>query len=265
MPAAEARVSALDRGLTHGLGLYETLKLVGGVPVFFDEHAERLAASRLELEIPEPCSRDELALGIVQLAAASGVTDGACRLLLSAGPPWGEPTLLIQADVRAFPSGPLKVIARRSIRSSGEFKSISFIASYRAQQAAARAHADDAIFVDTDDRIHEAATANVFIAHGGALTTSPLDGAILPGVIRSKVMQLARADGIEVAERHTLLTELGPGHAMFLTSSVRGIVPVAKVDDIGLGFDEPLLERLRRLVGEAERAAAAAFRARYVT
>ena len=47
MSEAEATLPATDRALTHGLGLYETLKLVGGVPVFFEEHVARLVrASR---------------------------------------------------------------------------------------------------------------------------------------------------------------------------------------------------------------------------
>ncbi len=40
--ADEAFISVTDRGLTHGLGLYETLKIVGGYPDFFEKHKEIL-------------------------------------------------------------------------------------------------------------------------------------------------------------------------------------------------------------------------------
>ena len=51
----EATLPVTDRALTHGLGLYETLKLVGGVPVFFEEHVARLDLGLEELGLERPC------------------------------------------------------------------------------------------------------------------------------------------------------------------------------------------------------------------
>jgi branched-subunit amino acid aminotransferase/4-amino-4-deoxychorismate lyase len=263
VPAGEATVSALDRGLTYGLGLYETIKLADAVPVFFDEHCVRLEAGLAGLEIEAPWGREQLATRIAALTRATGARDGGLRLVASAGPPWGRPSILIHTLQRVYPREPLAVIAHRDLRASGEFKSVSFVASHRAQRAAVHAGADDALFVDTDGRIHEAATANVFVALHGVLSTSPLDGSILPGVVRRKVEELARADGIEVVERYTLVDDLTTDHTVILTSSVRGLAVVGSVDQRVVGCDTELVERLRRLVGEAEAASAAAFRMAY--
>ena len=262
--AGQAKVSAFDRGLTHGLGLYETIKLVDGVPVFFGEHCDRLETGLAALDIDVPWRRDRLAADIVRLSDASAVADGGCRLMVSAGAPWGEPTVLIHTLVRTRPQEPLAVVAYRDLRSSGEFKSVSFVASHRAQRAAARAGADDALFVDTEGRIHEAATANVFVSRGGVLSTSPLDGSILPGVIRRMLEELARADGFEVVERYMLVDDLTTDDTVLLTSSVRGIALVGSIDGAPTGCDHELLERLRSLLGNAEQVSAAAFRRRYV-
>jgi branched-chain amino acid aminotransferase len=264
LPAGEATVSALDRGLTYGLGLYETIKLADGVPVFFDEHCGRLETGLAGLELEAPWDRPALAAHIAALTGATGATGGGCRLVASAGPPWGEPSILIHTLQRVYAREPLSVIAHRDLRASGEFKSVSFVASHRAQRAAARAGADDALFVDTEGRIHEAATANVFVALHGVLSTSPLDGSILPGVVRRKVEELARADGIEVVERYTFVDDLTTDHTVILTSSVRGLAVVGSVDDRTVGCDSELVERLRRLVGKAEAASAADFRAAYL-
>ena len=99
----EAFVPALDRAVTHGIGLYETLKLSGGVPVFFAEHMDRLQAGLAVLEIAVPWDRVTIARAIVELAAAGGITDGGCRVLVTAGPAWGGPSLLIRNDVRERP------------------------------------------------------------------------------------------------------------------------------------------------------------------
>ena len=212
----EATVSALDQGLTHGVGLYETIKIADRACAFFDEHAGRLEKGLAALHIPCPFTRDDLAQQILAVAAGNDVRDGACRLLVTAGPPWGEPTLLVQTDVRIFPERPLTAISYRIARAAAAFKSNSFVPSLVAKRAAEAAGADDAIFVDDDGRILEATTANCFVHRGGVLTTPPLDGSILPGVIRGKIMQLAEADGMAVAERHIRISELTPNDSVLL-------------------------------------------------
>ena len=262
--ADKAVLPATDRGLTHGLGLYETLKLVDGVPVFFEEHVARLERGLDALGIVKPFTTAELAEQICRLAEASAVRNGACRLLVTAGPPDGKPGLLVQTDMRGFPARPLRVIAYRGVRVSAQFKAMTVMQSYLAQQAALRVGADDAILVDDEGRIFEGATSNVFILRGGGLLTTPAEGAILPGVLRAKLEQLADETGVPVIEAYARVADLRPDDAMILTSSVRGIVSVASVDDFRLRVDTELVDRLQALVGAAEAASVTAFRAKYL-
>ena len=263
--ADEATVPATDRALTHGLGLYETLKLMRGVPVFFEEHIARLDLGLEELGLARPAAREEMAEQICRLSEAGDVPDGACRVLVTAGPPDGTPGLIIQTDKRTFPARPLRVISYRGVRVRAQLKAMTVMQSYLAQRAAAAAGADDAILVDEEGRMFEGATSNMFLARGGGLVTPPAEGAILPGVMRAKVEELASANGIPVVEAFARVADLRPDDGMLLTSSVRGIVPVDSVDGRRLLIPDELLARLRALVGAAEAASAAAFRARYGT
>jgi branched-subunit amino acid aminotransferase/4-amino-4-deoxychorismate lyase len=263
MSEAEATLPATDRALTHGLGLYETLKLIGGVPVFFDEHVARLLGGIGALGLEKPIDRPELAEQICRLSEATAVRDGACRLLVTAGPPDGAPSLLVQTDQRAFPPRPLRVITYRGVRVSAQYKAMTVMQSYLAQQAARAAGVDDALLVDGEGRIFEGATSNVFVARAGGLITPPAEGDILPGVLRAKVEQLAAAAGIPVVEAWVRVSDLRPNDGVLLTSSVRGIVPVERVDDVRLAVHEQELTTLRSLVADAEAASAAAFRATY--
>lgn len=263
MPAAEATLPATDRALTHGLGLYETLKLVAGVPVFFEEHLARLRGGLDELEIDLPFDKVDMADQICRIAQASGVLDGACRMLVTAGPPAGAPSLLIQTDRRAFPKPPLRVISYRGVRVRAELKALTVMQSYLAQRAAAAAGCHDAILVDDDGQIFEGATSNVFVVRGHGLVTPPAEGAILPGVLRAKISELAEATGVAVVEAFVRLADLRADDGMLLTSSVRGIVSVSQVDDHMLRVNGELAAQLRLLVGEAEAASAQAFRAAY--
>ena len=264
VPEREAFVPALDRAVTHGIGLYETLKLAGGVPVFFTEHMDRLQAGLDVLEIAAPWDRATIARAIVELAAAGGIADGGCRVLVTGGAPWSSPSILIRHDVRELPTRPLRVITYRGIRVSGALKAMTFLQSHLAQRAAAAAGADDAIFVDDEGRMFEGATSNIFLARGGGLVTTPAEGAILPGVMRAVLERAAEASGIPVVEAYGRVADLRPDDAMLLTSSVRGIVAVRSVDDRERRVDNAMLDGLQSLVAGAEQAAAAAFRATYL-
>ncbi len=264
MSEAEATLPATDRALTHGLGLYETLKLVGGVPVFFDEHVARLIGGIAALGLEKSIVKPELAEQICRLSEASDVRDGACRLLVTAGAPHGAPALLVQADQRSFPQRPLRVISYRGVRVSAQYKAMTVMQSYLAQQAATTAGVDDALLVDGEGRIFEGATSNVFVVRGGGLITPPAEGDILPGVLRAQVERLATAAGIPVVEAWVRVADLRPDDGVLLTSSVRGVVPVDRVDGVSLLVHEGELATLRALVADAEAESVAGFRATYL-
>lgn len=259
----QAFLPATDRALTHGLGLYETLKIVGGYPVFFDEHMERLEAGLSELGLAAPCSREEMADQICRLSLASTIPDGACRVLVTAGPPQGSPALLVQMEVRVFPARPLSVISYRGIRVRAQLKAMTVMQSYLALRAARDAGVDDAILVDEDGYIFEGSTSNMFLVRGGGLVTPPAEGAILPGVMRAKVEQLAALHGIPVVEALVRVPDLRADDGMLLTSSVRGIVAVASVDGLKLQTEMPLHRQLHSLVSAAESTSVLAFRDKY--
>jgi len=261
--ADKALLPVTDRALTHGLGLYETLKVVDGYPVFFDEHMDRLDHGLAELGLERPCPREEMADQICRLSAASGVGDGACRVLVTAGPPEGSPALLIQTEVRVFPARPLSVISYRGVRVRAQLKAMTVMQSFLALRAAKAAGVDDAILVDDNGHIFEGSTSNMFLVRGGGLVTPPAEGAILPGVMRAKVEELAELHSIPVVEALVRVSDLRRDDGMLLTSSVRGIVAVASVDGHQLETVLPLLAELRSLVGAAEATSVLAFRATY--
>jgi branched-chain amino acid aminotransferase len=263
MSESAATLPATDRALTHGLGLYETIKLEGGVPVFFEEHVARLVQGISALGLDKHVDRPELAEQICRLSEANGADHNSCRLLVTAGAPGGSPSLLVQTDRRDFPDRPLRVVTYRGVRVSAQYKAMTVMQSTFAQRAARAAGVDDALLVDGEGRIFEGATSNVFVVRGGGLITPPAEGDILPGVLRAKVEELATGAGIPVVEAWARVADLRPDDGVLLTSSIRGIVPVERVDGVQLPVHQQELTMLRSLVGAAEAASAAAFRGAY--
>jgi branched-subunit amino acid aminotransferase/4-amino-4-deoxychorismate lyase len=264
MSESSATLPATDRALTHGLGLYETIKLADGTPVFFEEHVTRLVQGIAALGLDQLIDRAELAEQVCRLSEANGGGHNSCRLLVTAGVPGGAPNLLVQTDRRDFPDRPLRVVTYRGVRVSAQYKAMTVMQSYFAQRAAWNAGADDALLVDGEGRIFEGATSNVFVVRAGGLVTPPAEGDILPGVLRAKVEELGTGAGIPVVEAWARVADLRPDDGVLLTSSVRGIAPVDRVDDVDLLVHGQELAMLRSLVGAAEDASVAAFRAAYL-
>ena len=119
--------------------------------------------------------------------------------------------------------------ASRSTPSTGH-KTLEYLTSIWALREAARAGADDAILLDAAGRVIEAATASVFVVSGDELLTPPEDLA-LPGVTAHFVTEAARAEGLRVSRRAITLADLWTADEVFLTSSVREVTPVHRVDE----------------------------------
>jgi len=102
---------------------------------------------------------------------------------------------------------------------------------------ARRAGYDEALFLDTEGHCSEATASNLFAWTGSLLITPPISCGALPGVTREAVLELARAQGLEIVERALALEELLAAEEAFLTSSLRGLAPVVRVglDAIGAG------------------------------
>jgi para-aminobenzoate synthetase/4-amino-4-deoxychorismate lyase len=101
------------------------------------------------------------------------------------------------------------------------------------RHAARAPDTDDVLLVDEQGRILECGTANVFVVLDGGVVTPPVDGRILPGVVRHRVLALLRRHGIPVSERPVRLSELDRAREVFTTGSVRGVQPVVAVRSTG--------------------------------
>ena len=84
--------------------------------------------------------------------------------------------------------------------------------------------------MDEDGAVLEASRANLFAVRDGALLTPPLDGRILPGITRGRVIEAAESSGVAVREESLSREDLLAADEVLLTGSVRGIEPVAALD-----------------------------------
>ena len=115
----------------------------------------------------------------------------------------------------------------------------------------------EAILCDNVGRITEGSSSNFFIARGGWVSTPPLSVGLLEGITRRKVMQILDAEKIRWSEQALWPIDLQRAEEAFLTSSVRGVVPISRVDGepVGDGKPGPITRRVMQAYDALVRAA----------
>ena len=260
LPLERATVRVEDRGFQFADGVYEVLRTYGGKPFAVDEHLARLSRSLKALELKAPASEGQLKSIIGEGIQRSGFAEATVYLQITRGcaprhrgmPKNVEPTIVMTVRklgpaATTLPGAGIAVITLPEFRwARCDVKSIALLPSVLAYQAAKKAGADDAIFVDQDETVNEATGANVFIVTDGRLSTPPTSTRILPGVTRDKILEASRAAGIETAEERITKSELYAAAEVFLTSTTAVVVPVMTVDSrqIGTGKTGPVSARV---------------------
>lgn len=221
--------AADDEALLRGRAVFETARVYDGRPFRLEAHIDRLARSAARVRLPAP-DRDEcirLADGVVK---AAGTGDLSLRFYWTG-------TTLVSTGAAIAPE--LEQLRGRGIRlavvrwSTGALaaaKSTSYAENMAAQDEAAERGADDALLVAHDGTVLEAPTANVWWREGNTLQTPSLELPVLAGVTRALLFEIAPAAGYEVVEGTFPLERLLGADEVFITSSIREVMPVAAVD-----------------------------------
>jgi branched-chain amino acid aminotransferase len=129
---------------------------------------------------------------------------------------------------------------RNEFAMTAGMKTLAYTDSVMALLEARRHGADEALLLDTAGHVSEGSTSNVFIVQGGAVLTPPTSCGALPGITRAVVLELLAERGVPVLERPIPARELAAADEVFLTSSLRGIAPIAAIDGRTLGAPGPI-------------------------
>jgi branched-chain amino acid aminotransferase len=131
-------------------------------------------------------------------------------------------------------------------------KTLSYTDSVAAMLDARRSGVDEALFLDTEGHCSEATASNFFAVIDGQLTTPPTACAALPGITRAAVIELAAGIGLKVDDRPLDPGKLKFATEAFLTSSLRGIAPLVRLDGRAIGTGKPGHVTRQVMTGYAE-------------
>jgi len=218
-----------EEGWQYGSGIFETILMIDGRPLFFDRHMDRAEKSGRELSIDIP-SRDEVLRAISYLARFP-----MARLRLSFG---SQFSLSIAPYISK--ALPLRVLIRdqRLIAGIGDHKTFPYWENLDLVWAAQFEGFDEVLLIDEWGRVGEGATCNYLFYLDGQWSTPPLSVGVLPGVMRS----IALDKGLAV-EREIFRDDLLRVKSMIALSSLRIASLVTRLMDrtLEIGMESELI------------------------
>jgi branched-chain amino acid aminotransferase len=270
VPPEQARISVFDRGLLYGDGCFEVLRTWDGVARDIEAHLDRLFDTARFLSL-KTIERAKLTEAIYRTIAALGPkrkeieSEHLIRILLTRGEGslWqrlGElgPGHAI-VIVEPLPLQPVELSVAVvdwpvPDRESRGHKTLAYLDSVLARELARVAGSDEAVRLDGAGHVVEGATCNLFVVNHHVVATPPIDRGALPGIVRSRVLALCARDGVASRVRDLSLRDLRSADEVFVTSSLRGVVPVTRIDNVPL-TKGPITEQLAAAYVAAMRSA----------
>lgn len=289
VPLDEARVSALDAGFQHGIGLFETMlgsAARGEGRVFgLSEHLDRLIGSARELRLSDMLHKERLEETVLRTVERSGLERARVRLTITGGDAAAragagderspEPTVLVVVQpATAYPAamferGVAVTIAdarANPLQPQEGHKTLNYWWRLRELQKAGGRRAAEALVFQVTNHLCGGCVSNAFVVKEGVLMTpiargeeggearpekpgAFLPSPVLPGVTRALVLDLAREQGLECVRRMLSIDDVLGADEVFLTNSSWGVLPVVKVEAEAIG-DAVVGELARRMRGE---------------
>jgi branched-chain amino acid aminotransferase len=265
MPAREARISVFDRGFLYGDSAFEVMRTYRRIPFREREHVRRLHESCERILIGLEIGYEALSREIRRTIDASELEECNVRVMVTRGlGPLGldisearTPCVLVFATPlhapppAAYEEGVAVGLCHAARATDGTraqgAKTSNYLGSVLALHQVRQRGCHEALIVGPHGEVIEGATSNVFLVHNGVLATPPIEAGILAGITRMTVLELAARLSLPAHETQVHPADLYHADEVFITSTVREVLPVVRVDDVivSAGRPGPITQRIR--------------------
>ena len=241
----QAKIPVIDRGFLYGEAIAETLVAFDRTILSLEQHLNRLEQSAKQKDIRIHWKKDELEFQLLSLVDLIKSKKKYLRIIITSGNGFGL-EYSSEATNNIYIFGMPAPIQNQEIYSNGihlgiykqgftNRESIAKTTQYSSRTMAYRQNKqngfDDCLHVNLDGEISEATSANIFLVERQGehfqLTTPALKSGILKGITRDRIIKICKDFDIHFVEKIIPLSNLAKFDEAFLSSSVKGLVPVS--------------------------------------
>jgi branched-chain amino acid aminotransferase len=238
---ASPSIAALDHGVTVGDGVFETCKILDGVPFALKRHASRLDRSLAGLGLPA-ADHSVIDAGIEAVLSGESIALGRLRYTVTGGAgPLGSDrdasplTYIVTAATQPPNEGTAKLVVvpwtRNERSATAGLKTTSYAENVVALAFAKERGGVEALLANSVGNLCEGTGSNVFMVVDGEILTPDMASGPLAGVTRQLVIEWCREEGLMVREEPLPMSILGHAQEVFITSSVKDVMGVHAIDD----------------------------------
>ncbi|WP_026753307.1 aminotransferase class IV [Sediminibacter sp. Hel_I_10] len=260
-------LTAENRGYKYGDAVFETMKVVHGKILFWEDHYFRLMASMriMRMEIPMNFTMEFLESEILKTINVNGLATSSARVRLSVDRGEGGKYAPISKDISynivtekaasdfyTLPKNDTYAVdlykdffvapgLLSTLKTNN--KAINVIGSIFAQEN----HLQNCLLLNTNKMVVEALNGNLFLVSGESIKTPPLDDGCLKGVMRKQIIEVIVNSGDYVVEEASISPfELQKADELFITNVMVGIQPILKYrkKEFATKISEDILRRL---------------------
>ena len=258
------QVSAADRGLQYGDGLFETIAIAQGEPLLWERHMARLEMGERRLGLP-PENKNRLRQEV--LSVAGEISPAVIKIILTRGAggrgyrPPVYPQISRIVSLHEWPRYPAQWFSKgirlricstllgRNPRLAG-IKHLNRLEQVLARQEWDDPNIPEGLMLDEDNHVIEGTQSNLFLLKGGRLITPDLSVCGVAGVVRELVLELAVELKLATQITQIRVGDLNRADALFITNSLLGICPVAALENLRFDIHKipaSLIQRVRNL------------------
>lgn len=249
LPLSEAKISVMDRGFLFGDGVYEVIPAYSGKLFRLEDHLVRLDNSLKSIRIPNPHGREQWRNILTPLLKPDldqslylQITRGVAPKRDHAFPENVQPTVFAMVsgiNPYADHKNGVKAVSMEDSRwKLCDTKAITLLANVLLRQAAVDQGSAEALLFK-DGYLTEGAASNAFAVINGILLTPPKSPAILSGITRDVILEIAHKNNIPAKEQNIAKADINSASEIWVTSSTREIIPIVDLDGEKIGDGKP--------------------------
>ncbi len=238
-----------DSFLSSSHYIYEVFRVIEGVPLFLEDHLERLVET---CRLAKHCTAFdplEMQQQVQALIARNRMETGNIKIVMR-NTPEGLPEQMVYITQHQYPSPhqyeegvALSLFKAERHNPNAKVMDVKLrnAANFMKQQK----DVYETLLVNAEGCITEGSRSNVFFIRDGKVITPPVEE-VLPGITRKYVMEVCRSLGLEVVEEKVPARSLVVMESLFISGTSRKVLPVKRVDQLDFDPHHPLVQKIRQ-------------------
>ena len=238
----------------HDIQLYEVIRIIEGIPVFLENHLDRLYQSACLTGLKQLPDSHALEVMIRNFIVSQKKETGNIKLSFSFNDSLSEPLCELNFVPHYYPTSEeyangVKVGLMAANRPIPQAKVQNSGIRDKANLSISDNKLFEVLLIDSEGNITEGSRSNVFFIKNGTLY-SALTDKILQGITRIKVLELCGKTGIPVIETSIQVNTLGQFEAAFLTGTSPKVLPISSINEVYYKTNLPLMIKIQELYNQ---------------